>query len=138
MELIEERVHMIEQNYPNLRYEIKIDEHIELETFKKDFVRIVDNIIVNASKYNKPQGSVLVAYDVKGYNLTIKDTGKGIKNPKKIFKRFYKEHERGLGIGLHIVKKLIDVLGIKIEVNSVLEEGTTITLKLKEITISSK
>ncbi|SFV64116.1 putative sensor histidine kinase [hydrothermal vent metagenome] len=137
LELIEERVHMIEQNYPNLSYEIKIDEHIELDTFKKDFVRIVDNIIVNASKYNKPQGSVLVAYDVKGYNLTIKDTGKGIKNPKKIFKRFYKEHERGLGIGLHIVKKLIDVLGIKIEVNTVVEQGTTIILKLKKI-VSNK
>jgi len=131
--LIEERVHMIEQNYPNLTYEIKIDEHIVLKTFKKDFVRIVDNIIINASKYNKPHGTVLVSYNIQEHSLSIKDTGKGIKNPKKIFKRFYKEHERGLGIGLHIVKKLTDILGIKIEVQTVLGEGTEVILYLKNI-----
>ncbi len=133
LELMAERVHMIEQNYPHLKYEIKIDENIFLESFKKDFIRIVDNIIVNASKYNKPNGSVLVSYNLEAHSLSIKDTGKGIKNPKRIFERFYKEHERGLGIGLHIVKKLSDVLGIKIEVSTVLGKGTIITLNLKEI-----
>ena len=133
LELIVERVHMIEQNYPNLTYKIEVDEHINIESFKKDFVRIVDNIIVNASKYNKPHGNVLVHYNFEEQNLYIEDTGKGIKNPKRIFERFYKEHERGLGIGLHIVKKLSDVLGIKIEVKTVLEEGTSIILNVKEI-----
>ncbi len=131
--LMVERVHMIEQNYPNLKYEITIDKNVILETFKKDFVRIVDNIIVNASKYNKVHGKVLVRYDSREHNLYIEDTGKGIKNPKRIFERFYKEHERGLGIGLHIVKKLSDVLGIRIEVETVLDEGTTIRLNLKEL-----
>jgi len=129
--LIEERVLMIEQNYPNLSYEIKINEHIELETFKKDFVRIIDNIIINASKYNKPNGTVLVTYHLAKHSLSIKDSGKGIKNPKKIFKRFYKEHERGLGIGLHIVKKLTNILGIKIEVHTVVQEGTEVILYLE-------
>jgi len=131
LEVIEERVHMIEQNYPNLNYTINIDSTIVLESFKKDFVRIVDNIIVNASKYNKHHGSVLIDYNTKEHSLTIKDTGQGIKNPKKIFKRFYKEHERGLGIGLHIVKKLSDVLKIKIEVQTVLKEGTIFRLIFK-------
>ena len=135
LELIEERVHMIEQNYPHLKYEINIDKHIILETLKKNFIRIVDNIIVNASKYNKPHGSVLVRYNLEEHNLYFEDTGKGIKNPKRIFERFYKEHERGLGIGLHIVKKLSDILGIKLEVKTVLEEGTTIIVNLKEIII---
>jgi len=134
--LIKERVHMIEQNYPNLRYEIKIDEDVKLETYKKDFVRIIDNIIVNASKYNKANGSVIISFQKD--KLFIRDTGKGIKHPKKIFKRFYKEHERGLGIGMHIVKKLITLLAIKIEVESILEQGTSVILNLEEIIITNK
>ena len=136
LELIEERVQMIEQNYPSLNYKIKIDKNIELETFKKEFVRVVDNIIINASKYNKPNGSVIISFQED--KLSIKDTGRGIENPKRVFERFYKEHERGLGIGLHIVKKLIDILSIKIELSTVLEEGTTIILDLKEIIIANK
>ena len=128
LELIEERLHMIEQNYPNLTYIVKIEPTVMLKTDKQDFVRIVDNIIVNASKYNKEHGSVEISYLSKEHTLTIKDTGKGIKHPKKIFKRFYKEHERGLGIGLHIVKKLTDILEIKIDVQSRLGEGTVVKL----------
>ena len=128
LELIEERLHMIEQNYPNLTYIVKIEPTVMLKTDKQDFVRIIDNIIVNASKYNKEHGSVEISYLSKEHTLTIKDTGKGIKHPKKIFKRFYKEHERGLGIGLHIVKKLTDILEIKIDVQSRLGEGTVVKL----------
>ena len=132
LELIEERVHMIEQNYPKLNYTVEIDPKIMLQSHKKDFIRVVDNIIVNASKYNKECGSVEVFYSPKEHTLTIKDTGKGIKYPKKVFKRFYKEHERGLGIGLHIVKKLTDILKMKIDVQSRLGEGTVVTLTLRE------
>jgi len=53
---------------------------------------------------------------------------KGIKYPNKIFDRFYKEHELGLGIGLHIVKNLCDELGIKIKVQSKIDQGTTFIL----------
>ena len=136
--LIKERVHMIEQNYPKLTYQVEIEPSVILETHKQDFVRIVDNIIVNASKYNKEHGSIEIFYTPKERTLTIKDTGKGIKYPKKIFKRFYKEHERGLGIGLHIVKKLTDSLKIKIDVQSKLGEGTVVTLILGERLILSK
>ena len=130
LELISERVQMIEQNYPKLTYSIDIEPTLSLETHKQDFVRVVDNIIINASKYNKEQGSVEVFYVEKEHTLTIKDRGKGIKNPKKIFKRFYKEHERGLGIGLHIVQKLTKRLKIKIDVESQLGEGTVVRLIL--------
>jgi len=133
LSLIEERVNMIEQNYPNLTYVINIDENIKIESFKKEFVRILDNIIVNASKYNKKDGNINIEYSQKTQSLHIIDTGKGIKHPKQIFKRFYKEHERGLGIGLHIVKKLTEMLGIKIEVKTVLAEGTEIILYIGKI-----
>lgn len=130
--LLEERVHMVEQNYPHLTYVIEVDREITLHTFKKDFVRIVDNIIVNASKYNKPQGEVVIKYEEEKHTLSVTDRGKGIKNPKKVFERFYKEHERGVGIGLHIVEKLSKILGLEVKLESVLGEGTTVSLRLSE------
>jgi signal transduction histidine kinase len=98
-------------------------------TCNKDaFIRILDNLLTNAAKYNKKNGSVFVTY--KENVLEIEDTGIGIKNPDKVFQRFYKEHERGIGIGLHIVKKLCDELGIRIGLTSEVGTGTSFFLKL--------
>jgi len=88
--------------------------------------RILDNLLINAAKYNKENGDVQI--QIKATTLSISDTGKGIKNANKIFDRFYKEHERGLGIGLHIVKKLCDELNIKIKVSSQVDKGTSFAL----------
>jgi signal transduction histidine kinase len=100
---------------------------------KKFFTRIVDNLLSNASKYNKQKGKVSVIFNERQKSLEIIDTGKGIKNPKRVFERFYKEHERGVGIGLHIVKKLCDELEIVIYLDTVLGEGTVVKLELQNI-----
>jgi len=134
--LIEERVSLIEKNFSDIHFLIMIDT-IKLHTNKAAFQRIVDNILSNAAKYNTDQGSVTIAFDPLTTSLNIIDTGKGIKNPKRIFERFYKEQERGIGIGLHIVKKLCDELNIKISVESTLNEGSTFTLSLKNIQTSN-
>ena len=60
---------------------------------------------------------------------------RSINNPKRIFDRFYKEQDRGIGIGLHIVKKLCDELGIKISVDSKLESSTTFSLDISKLTL---
>jgi two-component system, OmpR family, sensor kinase len=96
-------------------------------------IRIIDNLLSNAAKYNKKGGSVEITLNAAHKQLIIKDTGRGIKNPHKVFQRFYKEHDRGLGIGLHIVKKLCDALHIPIDVHSTLCIGSTFTLKLDTI-----
>jgi len=49
---------------------------------------------------------------------------------------FYKEHERGVGIGLHIVEKLSKILGIEVKLETVLGEGTTVFLSLPREMIS--
>ncbi len=131
---IEERVHLIENSYPSLTYIIDVPSTINIDTEKNSLIRIVDNLLSNASKYNKPKGEVKVVFDASTKTLIISDRGKGIKNPKRVFERFYKEHERGLGIGLHIVEKLCRQLNIKIEIASILDEGTTVKLGLEKIT----
>ena len=127
--LIVDRVEMIEKNYPNLDYTINISDSIFIKSNEKALIRIVDNIIINASKYNKDKGEINISYIKEKRTLKITDTGMGIANPNRVFERFYKEHDRGLGIGLHIVKKLCDELDIKIFIESQLNIGTTIFLK---------
>jgi len=129
-EIVEQRVNYMQDLYPHITFLTDIDEKI-LYCYKDGFVRIIDNILSNACKYNKKDGSVTIK--LKNKTLEISDTGSGIKNPKKIFNRFYKETSRGLGIGLHIVKKLSKKMHIPISVNSELGIGTTFKLNLKEL-----
>ena len=130
--IIKEQLHMLEKNYPQIDFTIDITP-TNLVTNKEAFTRIIVNLLSNAAKYNKHHGFVNIVY--KENNLKIIDGGKGIKKPKYIFDRFYKEQDRGIGIGLHIVKKLCDELGINISVRSVLNEGTQFSLDLSKLIV---
>jgi len=103
---------------------------VKLHTNKEAIKSIITNLISNAFKYNKPNGYIKIYQ--KGTKLYIQDSGIGIKDPKRVFERFYKENERGVGIGMNIVKKLCDELNIKIDIASS-KDGTTIILDLKEV-----
>ncbi len=125
--LIKNRIDLLASSYKNISIEQKLP-HIPLHCNKDAFIRIFDNIFSNALKYNKQNGKVFVSYE-KGI-LTIEDTGKGIQDTKKVFDRFYKEQDRGIGIGLHIVKKLCEELGITLSLESHLGKGTKFTLDI--------
>ncbi len=125
LKLIEERVQPLKNLYPTITFTI-IGQPLWINSNQVSVNRILDNLLINAAKYNRENGEIKI--QIKGNHLVISDTGKGIKHAKKIFDRFYKEHERGLGIGLHIVKKLCDELNIKIEVSSKIGKGTTFVL----------
>ncbi len=129
-DILLDRVEHFKHIYPNLNFYIELEECSVL-TNKEAFVRIIDNLLSNASKYNKENGRVEVV--LKNCTINIKDSGIGIENVKNIFKRYYTESERGIGIGMHIVKKLCDALGIKISIKSKLNIGTNVTLKLSNV-----
>jgi len=128
--VVQERVELFATSFSDITVKVmKTD--VLLLTNRDAFVRIFDNLLSNALKYNKKGGSVTIY--VENENLIIQDTGKGIKNQKRIFERFYKEQERGIGIGLHIVKKLCDELGIAIVLKSKVGEGSRFALNLHPI-----
>ena len=99
---------------------------------------IVYNLCDNAIKYNRRGGSVSV--EVKNENefavLTVADTGIGIpaEHQQRIFERFYrvdKSHSQeigGSGLGLSIVKHAARLHGAEIDLKSVVEVGTTVTM----------
>ena len=131
-ELIQKRSAFFSENYPNIHFKNHL-ESMQIHANKDAVVRILDNLISNAAKYNKKNGSVNISLNAAKQKLIIQDTGKGIKYPKKVFQRFYKEHDRGLGIGLHIVKKLCDSLHISIDVQSQIDIGSSFTLDLHKV-----
>lgn len=129
---LKERIDLIEANYKSIKFIVNNENiNIEVDTNKDSFARIVDNLLSNAAKYNNKDGTVTIKF--QNNNLLIEDTGRGIKNPKKVFDRFYKEQARGIGIGLHIVKKLCEELDINISLQSKVGQGSTFILNLQKI-----
>ena len=101
--------------------------------------KILYNLLSNATKYNHPGGSVTVStdLDIQGRNLVLKvsDTGDGMSEEQldHLFQRFYdgdyrKHNTTGTGIGLSLVKNLVDLHHGQISVESRKGEGTTFTV----------
>jgi signal transduction histidine kinase len=124
--LAKKRLDTMQNIYPKLTF--IFTQHNDLIKVTNDdlITRILDNLLSNAAKYNKPQGTIelIIQNDI----LHIKDTGKGIQNVDKVFQRHYKEQDRGLGLGLHIVQKLTNELNIEMKIDSVVDVGTDFTL----------
>jgi signal transduction histidine kinase/DNA-binding NarL/FixJ family response regulator len=102
---------------------------------------ILNNLLDNAIKYNRPNGKIKVELKVeKGdYLLIVSDTGIGMEEAKltNIFDQFYqishtKRSYEGMGIGLHLVKKLVDEVGGEITVTSVVGKGSRFCIRLKK------
>jgi len=110
--------------------------------------RILLNLISNAIKFTKPGDKINVNLYDKGDHviISVKDTGRGIQEEKlsQLFQRFKqidpllsRSHE-GSGIGLSIVKALVEMHGGTIEVKSKYEEGTEFIICLPAKVISEK
>jgi signal transduction histidine kinase len=132
LSLIQERVSLLQRLYPDISFNLN-ENPITVYGNRDALSRILDNLLSNAAKYNNSGGQVWIETNTPLATVSIRDNGKGIKNTAKIFNRFYKEHDRGLGIGLHIVKKLCDMMHIPIDVQSTLGIGTLFTLDFKAL-----
>ena len=126
---------------------IEIPEHIKvtknnLPIVKGDKYRLqqlFQNLIGNAIAYNdKAKGTVEIGVEDKTevWEFYVKDNGKGIDTVyfDKIFKTFEKLENKGnsTGIGLSIVKKIVDLYGGKIWLTSKINRGTTFYFTLKK------
>jgi signal transduction histidine kinase len=106
---------------------------------------ILNNLISNAVKYNKNGGSVVCSLSNTSNDLkiVISDTGYGIdiNDIPKLFHEFSRIHNTstknvsGSGLGLSIVKRIVDMYKGNIEVQSAINEGSSfiVTLPLKNI-----
>jgi signal transduction histidine kinase len=97
------------------------------------------NVVNNAIKYNKPQGSICLKGQPAstGYELSITDTGVGIPQEQvpHIFSRFKRLHApdgESHGLGLTIVKTIATFHGIELSVSSELGKGSTFTFRFPQ------
>jgi signal transduction histidine kinase len=105
-----------------------------------DLELIVENLVANGVKYNRPGGRVDVSLEAAHgtYVLRVTDTGIGIPQHDlgRIFERFYRidsarsRETGGTGLGLSIVRHAAELHGGTISVESLLGEGTTFTVTL--------
>jgi len=123
--LLHVRAKLYQKLYPKLTFIFETEPYI-IHSDPDSIARIFDNLISNACKYNRKNGSVKLS-NLENV-VTISDTGIGIKNCTLVYERYYKESEKGLGLGLNIVKTLCDSLAIHITLESNAEMGTSITL----------
>jgi two-component system OmpR family sensor kinase len=121
--LIHEQTESYKRIFPNLNFAITCSS-FQAHVNKNAFKQLLHNLLSNACKYNRTDGSVSIY--VKERTLYIQDSGSGIKNPERIFERNYSEQSSS-GLGLDIVKRLCDAMNITIDVTSS-TEGTTVAL----------
>ncbi|MCG3669727.1 HAMP domain-containing histidine kinase [Aliarcobacter butzleri] len=126
--IIKEQIDSFEPIFSRKKLKIKIElEDTLYKMNKDDFIRLFNNLFSNAIKYNKINGDIEVI--LKNKKLSIKDSGIGIdKNKiKDIFKRYYRATNQcgGFGLGLNIVNMICQTYKIKIEVESIENQGTT-------------
>lgn len=115
--------------------------HNELQLDQVHFTNLLFNLLENAKKYSP----VPVKIEINTYNegpffvVCIKDHGIGISkaNQKKIFDKFYRVptgniHDvKGFGLGLSYVKRIVELHGGKIDIESTLGKGTSVYIKIK-------
>lgn len=137
-------VEFANQNSINMIFDTMIEEHIVAFDLDK-MERIILNLISNAIKFNKKNGMIEVNIDCndKFVEIEVKDTGIGIPNDKlgDVFEKFKQANNRmtkvseGSGIGLSLVKSLVDLHSGEIEVESKLGEYTKFTVKIPNVLV---
>lgn len=115
----------------------------EVLTDEKWLVFVLEQLLTNASKYTKEGGSVRIGKE-NGL-LVLRDTGIGIRpeDLPRIFEWGYTGYngrldKRSTGVGLALVKQVMEMLGNKIEIRSVLGEGTEVFLDLRRTELEAE
>ena len=144
------QVHLAEETAKGKELYIKVDyKSVDIFAFlERDYLaRVLFNLISNAIKFTR-EGGVTVTLTVEDKDLIIEvaDTGVGISESfiPLLFEAFRQESSGktrtydGTGLGLTIVKRLVDQMSGTIQVDSVLGEGSTFTVRLSGVVIEKQ
>ena len=127
-----------------IQMEVKVELHCSgdlIVPFDQDDIEIIlNNLISNAIKYNKPGGKVICRLEKSpdSFDILIRDTGIGIPedDQEKLFQEFVRiknantRHIAGSGLGLSIVKKILDYYDGQIKLQSEENIGSTFSISL--------
>ena len=123
----------------NLEIETDLAENVMVDTDAELLSLVWNNLFSNAIKFTEPGGLVSLSLKTEGSLaiVTVSDTGCGISRETgaHIFEKFYQgdtSHAiQGNGLGLALVKRVIDIIGAEMSVESEVGKGSTFIVKLK-------
>jgi signal transduction histidine kinase len=142
IQLINESVNIIQMQLDGKELSISLDIPTEplIITADKDKIKqVILNLLTNAIKYNRPGGIIKVTANatLRDLSFSIQDNGEGIPPEylPRLFDRFYRVPNterviKGTGLGLTICKQIVEAHNGKIEVSSIVSQGTTFTVQL--------
>jgi len=140
-EVLQEAVSSVSPMNNNEPVQIEVDaSDVIVYANRHQLYEMCVNLIENAVKYNKPGGLVSIELKAKKYHVTlkVKDTGIGIpvEHQARVFERFFRvDYGRdkkvgGSGLGLSIVKHIVNMYNGEISLRSKKDIGTTIQVRL--------
>ncbi|MBP3926612.1 MAG: ATP-binding protein, partial [Clostridium sp.] len=123
----------------NLNIETDIEENVRIRSDAELLSLVWNNLISNAVKFTPEEGTIGVSLKTEGdlVVVSVRDTGCGIKPEvgQHIFEKFYQgdtsHATQGNGLGLALVKRVVDILNGEISVQSVYGQGSTFTVKFR-------
>ncbi len=123
----------------NLEIETDIQDDVRIKSDPELLSLVWNNLISNAVKFTPEGGTIGVSLkaDEKNVVVSISDTGCGIdpETGKHIFEKFYQgdtsHATQGNGLGLALVKRVMDILSGEISVQSTLGQGSTFTVRIR-------
>lgn len=150
--LIERIKHLVENNYSvgkkNIKFNLNKSDYFPniLIGDEENVIRIIIQLLSNAFKYTD-EGEVSLDLDAKINNnicdviITVTDTGIGIKEEdmQYLFKKFERidfesnqSDKRGIGLGLSVIKQLVELMGGNINASSKYKEGSKFIVTIKQ------
>lgn len=141
-ELLNETLEFFQSNIQKNKLSLKtdIDKNLFIEADREEIRRVYTNLISNAIKYNREKGKIIVKASKGEQDLivSIEDTGIGMtqEESERLYEEFFRaknEHTRkisGTGLGMTILKKIVDEYHGQISVASQYEKGSCFTVKL--------
>lgn len=130
--------------YPEHSLVFRVSDENDPHTIKGDpekLMQVAINILGNACKFSQPGSVVIMSLEKnkKDIVLMVEDHGKGIqkKSLERVFEIFYKANsvKEGMGIGLYLVKKIVEKHNGKIKITSQLNVGTKVEIRFPEFKI---
>ena len=123
----------------NLNIETDIEDDVRIRSDSELLSLVWNNLISNAVKFTPAGGTIGVSLKTQGdqVTVTVSDTGCGIKPEvgQHIFEKFYQgdtsHATQGNGLGLALVKRVVDILSGEIGVQSVYGQGSTFTVRFR-------
>jgi PAS domain S-box-containing protein len=130
---------------PGQKFNFKYEGEEMINADKKLLRNILTNLISNAAKFSEEDSPITISAksDSEKNMITVADKGIGIsqKDQEHLFTMFYRASNvtniQGTGLGLHIVKRYLDLINGTVNLQSTLGKGTSITITFPNATINN-